>query len=61
MSNSRETTMVGDTIQEAQLRRAIKKEVETMDLRLLMRIAYESRCDELCVRPDSWKLYPEED
>jgi hypothetical protein len=30
-----------------------------MDLRLLQRIAYEVRCEELGILPDGWKLYPE--
>jgi hypothetical protein len=30
-----------------------------MDLRLLQRIAYEVRCEEQCIHPDGWKLYPE--
>ena len=52
--------MVTDTAQDAQIRRAIIKEVEGMDLCLLQRIAYEVRCEELGIRPDIWKLFPEE-
>lgn len=52
--------MVSDTIQDKQIRRSILKEVESMDLRLLQRIAYEVRCEELGIHPDEWKLYPEE-
>jgi hypothetical protein len=51
--------MITDTTQDAQLRRTIMKRVEQMDLRLLQRIAYEVRCEEMGIRPDGWKLYPE--
>jgi myo-inositol catabolism protein IolC len=51
--------MITDTTQDAQLRRTITKRVEQMDLRLLQRIAYEVRCEEMGIRPDGWKLYPE--
>lgn len=51
--------MVTDTVQDAQIRRTIIKSVNDMDLRLLQRIAYEVRCEELGIRPDGWKLYPE--
>jgi hypothetical protein len=52
--------MVTDTTQDAQIRRSIIKDVETMDLQLLQRIAYEVRCEELGLHADLWKLYPEE-
>lgn len=52
--------MITDTIQDAQLRRAIKREVESMDIHVLQRIAYECRCEDLCIHPDGWKLYPED-
>jgi len=51
--------MISDTAQDSQIRRSIIKSVENMDARLLQRIAYEVRCEELGLRPDSWKLYPE--
>jgi hypothetical protein len=51
--------MVTDTAQDAQIRRTIIKAVNDMDLRLLQRIAYEVRCEEMGIRPDGWKLYPE--
>jgi len=51
--------MIADTTQDAQLRRTITKSVEQMDLRLLQRIAYEVRCEEMGILPDGWKLYPE--
>ena len=51
--------MVTDTVQDKQIRRTIIKSVEDMDLRLLHRIVYEVRCEELGIRPDGWKLYPE--
>jgi hypothetical protein len=52
--------MVSDTTQDAQIRRSIIREVNGMDLCSLQRIAYEVRCEELCIYPDSWKLYPED-
>ena len=53
--------MVTDTIQDQQIRRTIQKTIEQeMPLRLLERIVYEVRCEELGIRPDGWKLYPED-
>lgn len=52
--------MIADTITDAQLRHTIIKSVEQMDLRLLQRIAYECRCEEMGIRPDTWKMFPEE-
>jgi hypothetical protein len=52
--------MITDTTQDAQIRHSIRKEIMGMDLRLLQRIAYECRCEELGIRPDSWKLYSED-
>lgn len=60
LAKVRELRMVTDTTQDAQIRRSILKSVESMDLRLLQRIAYEVRCEELGIHPDSWKLYPED-
>ena len=60
LAKVRELRMVTDTTQDAQIRRSILKEVESMDLRLLQRIAYEVRCEEMGIYPDGWKLYPEE-
>ncbi len=55
------TTMVTDTTQDAQIRRTIQKKIENeMPLQLLKRIVYEVRCEELGIRPDGWKLYPED-
>ena len=51
--------MVTDTAQDKQIRHSIVKAVEDMDLRLLQRIAYEVRCEEMGLYPDSWNLYPE--
>lgn len=51
--------MVTDTTQDAQIRQTIIKSVNGMDLRLLQRIAYEVRCEEMGIHPDGWKLYPE--
>ena len=51
--------MITDTVQDKQIRRSIVKAVESMDLRLLQRIAYECRCEEMGIYPDGWKLYPE--
>ena len=52
--------MVTDTTQDAQIRRSIIKQVESMDLRLLQRIAYEVRCEELGLYADGWKLYSDQ-
>jgi hypothetical protein len=53
--------MVTDTVQDQQIRRTIQKTIEQeMPLRLLKRIVYEVRCEELGIRPDGWKLYPED-
>ena len=50
-----------DTTQDQQIRRTIQKKIENeMPLQLLKRIVYEVRCEELGIRPDSWKLYPED-
>jgi myo-inositol catabolism protein IolC len=52
--------MVSDTVQNKQIRRSIIQSVEEMDLRLLHRIVYEVRCEEMGILPDGWKLYPED-
>lgn len=52
--------MISDTIQDKQIRRSIVKTVENMDLRLLQRIAYEVRCEEMGLYPDDWRLYPDD-
>jgi myo-inositol catabolism protein IolC len=52
--------MIADTTQDAQIRRTIIQSVEQMDQRLLQRIAYECRCEEMGIRPDTWKMFPEE-
>lgn len=54
--------MITDTTQDQQIRRSIQKAIESeMPLRLLKRIVYEVRCEEMGIHPDGWKLYPEED
>jgi len=53
--------MITDTTKDQMIRRTIQNSVEEMDLRLLQRIAYEVRCEEMGLHPDGWKLYPEED
>jgi myo-inositol catabolism protein IolC len=52
--------MTTDTVQDKQIRRSIVNAVEQMDLRLLQRIAYEVRCEEMGIYPDQWKLFPED-
>ena len=52
--------MITDTVQDQQIRRTIQKSVEDMPLRLLKRIVYEVRCEEMGILPDSWKLYLED-
>jgi len=53
--------MITDTTQDAQIRHSIRKEVMGMDLRMLQRIAYEVRCEEMGIHPDTWQLFPIED
>jgi hypothetical protein len=54
------TAMVTDTTQDQQIRHTIQKTIENeMPLQLLKRIVYEVRCEEMGIRPDGWKLYPE--
>jgi hypothetical protein len=53
--------MITDTTQDAQIRHSIRKHVVDMDLRLLQRIVYEVRCEEMCIHPDTWQLFPIED
>jgi hypothetical protein len=53
--------LITDTAQDAQIRHTIRKAVLDMDLRLLQRIAYEVRCEEMGIYPDSWQLFPIED
>jgi hypothetical protein len=60
LAKVKELSMVTDTVQDKQIRRSILKAVESMDLRLLQRIAYEVRCEEMGIYPDGWKLYPED-
>lgn len=50
--------MITDTTQDAQIRHTIRKEIMDMDLRLLQRITYEVRCEEMGIYPDSWQLFP---
>jgi len=53
--------MVSENVQDALLPRTILRNIENdMPLRLLKRIVYECRCEELGIRPDGWKLYPED-
>lgn len=52
--------MVTDTTQDTQIRHTIRKAVLDMDLRLLQRIAYEVRCEEMGIHPDGWQLFPDE-
>jgi hypothetical protein len=51
--------MITDTTQDKQIRRSIIKQVENMDLRLLKRICYEVKCEEMGIHADGWKLYPD--
>jgi hypothetical protein len=53
--------LITDTAQDAQIRHTIRKAVMNMDLRLLQRIAYEVRCEEMGIHPDTWQLFPIED
>ena len=61
LAKVKELCTVTDTTQDQQIRRTIQKTIEQeMPLRLLKRIVYEVRCEELGIRPDGWKLYPED-
>jgi hypothetical protein len=61
LAKVKELSMVTDTVQDQQIRRTIQKKIENeMPLQLLKRIVYEVRCEEMGIRPDSWKLYPED-
>ena len=42
--------------QTAQLRHTILKSIEDMDIEMLKRIAYECRCEEMCIYPDNTYL-----
>jgi hypothetical protein len=44
--------MITDTAQDAQIRHSILKSIESMDLEMLKRIAYECRCEELGICAD---------
>jgi hypothetical protein len=59
LAKVKELRMVTDTTQDKQIRRSIIQSVENMDLRLLQRIAYEVRCEELGLHADGWKLFPD--
>ena len=50
--------MITDTTKDAQIRHYIRKAVMSMDLRMLQRIAYEVRCEEMCIHQDTWSLFP---
>ena len=53
--------MITEDTTDAQIRRTIQKTIEQeMPLRLLKRIVYEVRCEEMGIIPDGWKLYPED-
>lgn len=45
--------LVSDDTQTKQIRHSILQSIEEMDLELLKRIAYEHRCDEMGILPDS--------
>jgi len=61
LTKVKELGMVTDTTQDQQIRRTIQKKIENeMPLQLLKRIVYEVGCEELGIRHDSWKFYPED-
>ena len=53
--------LITDDAQDAQLRRTIINSVDNYDLLLLKRIAYEVRCEEMCIYPDNKFLYTDID
>ena len=48
--------LVSDDTQTAQIRRTILNSIEEMDIEMLKRIAYECRCEEMGIYPDSTYL-----
>ena len=48
--------MITDDAIDLQLRRTILKSIEEMDIEMLKRIAYECRCEEMGIYPDSTYL-----
>lgn len=58
--SSQQHTMITDTTVERQIRQTIKNAIINSDLQSLQRIAYETRCKQLGINPDGWKLYPPE-
>ena len=48
--------LVSDDTQTIQIRRTILNSIEEMDIEMLKRIAYECRCEEMGIYPDSTYL-----
>jgi len=48
--------LISDDTQTIQLRRTILNSIEEMDIEMLKRIAYECRCEEMGIYPDSTYL-----
>ena len=48
--------LISDDTQTIQLRRTILNSIEEMDIETLKRIAYECRCEEMGIYPDSTYL-----
>ena len=45
--------LITDTIQDKQIRRTILEAIESYDIEMLKRIAYECRCEEMGILPDN--------
>ena len=45
--------LITDTIQDKQIRRTILGAIESYDIEMLKRIAYECRCEEMGILPDN--------
>jgi len=54
--SQRQGIMITDDAIDLQLRRTILKSIEGMDIEMLKRIAYECRCEEMGIYPDSTYL-----
>ena len=54
--SQRQGIMITDDAIDLQLRRTVLKSIEDMDIEMLKRIAYECRCEEMGIYPDSTYL-----
>ena len=45
--------LISDTTEDKQIRRTILESIESYDIEMLKRIAYECRCEEMGILPDN--------